>query len=203
MNKALYTIGYSAFDTDAMISILRELSINCVVDVRSMPMSAYAPQYNKDTITSVLKTYGILYRHYPEFGARQDDRNYYTEQGYLDFDKYIQSKRFTNGMEKIKKGLDMQYSFTFMCAEKDPINCHRAIMVAKAFSKENYPIKHIVPDKSHRFRIESQKDLENRLVNLNGDDLNQMSLFESDDIRIQSAYKRQNKVIGYRLDDNE
>ena len=136
MNKILYTIGYSAFDTDIMISILRELSINCIVDVRSIPMSAYAPQYNKETIASLLKTYGILYRHYPEFGGRQDDRNYYSEQGYLDFDNYIQSIRFTNGMEKIKKGLDMQYSFAFMCAEKDPINCHRAIMVAKAFSKD-------------------------------------------------------------------
>ena len=201
MKKVVYSVGYTAFEQEELIGILKELSISCLIDVRSVPMSSYSPQYNKGVFDKVLKENGIRYRNYQEFGARQDDANYYSDDDYLDFDKYVKSELFISGMEKVEAGINLGFRFVFMCAEKDPINCHRAIMVTRAFSESGYEVFHIRPHKEKKYYLESQGDLEKRLVKLNGDNIDQLSLFENDEVRICRAYKKQNRMIGFRKEE--
>ena len=207
MGTSLYTIGYSAFDRDQMISILKELKIDCLIDVRSVPASAHAPEFNKDVFSQVLQQNKLYYRNYLEFGARQTNTRYFSQSKngdlYLDFDKYILSDQFRAGMTKVKKGIELNYKFVFMCAEKDPINCHRALMVAKAFSKEEYQVEHIIVAKDKNFALEDHKKLEERLVEVNDEDLNQGDLLssfeEAKENKIAAAYRAANEKIGYRL----
>lgn len=201
MKNTIFTIGYTAFDQVTFINILKNLEISCLVDVRSVPASSYSPQYDKSVFEILLKKEGILYRNYPEFGARQNDKKYYSDIGYLDFDKYTQSEAFVNGINKLQNGMKMGYKFVLMCAEKDPINCHRSIMVTRAFSDRGYDVQHICADKERTFFLQSQKELEKRLVQQNGDDLDQVSLFDTDEARIHRAYQRQNREIGFRPED--
>ena len=188
--KDIFTIGYVSYHPEEMAKVLLSLGVSCLIDVRSSPYSAYYSQYNRDVFSELLKKYGILYRNYAhEFGARQEDPRYYTKEGYLDFSVYTQSEQFQQGIDKIEQGIRMGYVFALMCAEKDPMNCHRAIMIGKALNEQGYTVKHILyPD-----QIETQQEMEQRGI---GDQLS----FFSDEQRIEEFYQAQNRKIGYRPD---
>ena len=127
--NTVYTIGYSGFEIKDFIQILKKNKISVVIDVRSSPYSQYYSDYNKKNLEARLKTFNIHYRNYAlEFGARQEKKEYYTEKGYLDFELFSKSKNFLKGIEKLKNAMNKNYRFILMCAEKNPIRCHRAIL---------------------------------------------------------------------------
>ena len=197
----VFTIGYSGFNADSFVLALKEHNIKCLIDVRSLPYSQYHAEYNKEVLEERLRMNGIMYRNYAkEFGARQENRKFYDDEGILDFKCFIKSDEFQSGVEKVKKGIEIGYSFALMCAEKDPINCHRAIMVGQGFEKSGFSVKHIKNDGT----IETQKSLEQRLLDMYFKTRGQISLFldeiESDDVLIEKAYTLRNKDIGYHLD---
>jgi uncharacterized protein (DUF488 family) len=200
-NRKIYTIGYTAFSSEAFIEQLVMRNITCLVDVRSNPNSAYYTEYNHDVLSTSLKRNGIYYRNYArEFGARQTNPKYFTAGGYLDFDKFGESIEFRDGVEKINKGMSKGYIFALMCAEKDPINCHRSIMVAKTLISMDFEVKHILSGGSE----ETQQDIEEQLVNKWFKNKDQISIFEpikSYHELLIEAYRLQNEEIGFRKED--
>lgn len=205
INKVLYTVGHSKHSLQHFLKILRLNNISCIVDVRSMPFSKICPQFNQDNFKKFLNENGIYYIFMgKEFGARREDKNLYTNEGYLDFEKTANSKDFIEGVERISKGLKKDFRIAFMCTEKDPINCHRNILVAHEFQKNNYEIQNILADGT----IESQQHLEQRLLNIYFPNRFQIDLFENSKENlnekelINKAYKLRNKDIGYTLNEN-
>jgi len=198
----IFTIGYAGFEIDDFIKALKEYHINSLIDVRSMPFSKFHSAYNKPIFSKTLQNRGIIYRNYKrEFGARQDDRKYYPN-GYLDFSMFTKSQVFLEGMDKIIKAIPLGYRFVLMCSEKDPITCHRSIMIAKAFYNNGVLINNILSDRS----IITQSDIETRLLDMYYPDRDQLSLFGeqlSVEEMIQNSYIFQNKKIGYRIDNDE
>lgn len=196
----IYTIGYSCFEVSNFIDVLKRYSINSLIDVRSNPNSVYYTDYNSKLLAPLLKENGIIYRNYKEeFGARQDNKSFYSD-GYLDFNKFVKSDQFISGMKKIEAGVEKNYIFAFMCAEKDPSTCHRNIMVAREFYKKGYRIGNILFDGS----IELQESIENRLVNAYFPDRNQLTIFDEElswEEMVNIAYQKRNEEIGYRLDE--
>lgn len=192
----IYTIGYTAFSIEEFINVITHYGINCVIDVRSSPFSKHYTDYNKDVLKNTLKKHNILYRNYSrEFGARQIDPIYYSGD-VVDFDKFINSESFFDGVSKVSKGIEMGYTFVLMCAEKDPIDCHRSIMLGKGFAKCGYEVKHIISIT----RLETQKELEIRLLDMYHKNRCQLSLFgeEMSEVElIADAYKTRNYEIGY------
>ncbi|WP_129598294.1 DUF488 family protein [Anaerophilus nitritogenes] len=198
--KDIFTIGYSGFKIDKFIEVLKKYKINSLIDVRSNPNSKFYEDYNQSKLESLLKLHGIIYRDYKdEFGARQKNLKYYIN-GYLDFKEYVKCHAFLEGVRKIKAGMKLNYSFVFMCAEKDPSMCHRNIMVAREFDKLGYNIKNILSDGSY----ESQESIEQRLVNQYFPNRNQLTFFYeklnwSD--MVNKSYEYRNGEIGYRMDE--
>lgn len=188
--KEIFTIGYVSYQPEEMVQVLLSFGVSCLIDVRSNPHSAYYTQYNREVFSEVLKQHGILYRNYArEFGARQEDPRYYSGEGYLDFSLFTQSEQFQQGVQKIEDGIRLGFVFALMCAEKDPMTCHRAIMIGKALKEQGFTVKHILyPD-----QIETQEEMEQRGIG------NQLSFF-SEEQRIQEFYQKQNQKIGYRPD---
>ena len=134
MEDTLYTIGHSNHDAERFIELLRMNGVNVVVDVRSMPFSQYATQFNKNEIKKTLKDHGIVYIHMgEEFGARREDKSLYDEDGKLSFSKTKMSEPFRDGVRRIEDGIEKGYHIAFMCSEKHPEDCHRCILVGKAF----------------------------------------------------------------------
>ena len=189
----IYTIGYTAFSEDKFIDTLKKFGISCLIDVRSYPVASEFYQiYSKSSLEPLLQYNKILYRNYAkEFGARQENRKYYMSEGCVDFSKFANSPEFQSGVDKIKKGCDLNYNFVLMCAEKDPINCHRAIMVARNMALQGFEIKHILADG----RIETQDELNQRLLDLYH---YQPSFLQTRDEQIAEAYKRKNIEIGFK-----
>ena len=200
MTKTVYTIGYSGFKINDFILELHKYGINLVVDVRSKPYSQYFSEYNKEKLEELLKDEKIFYRNYAdEFGARQTNNSYFTN-GYMDFELFSQSDSFLNGVDKIVKTLEKGYKPVLMCAEKDPFNCHRAILVSRAFSLNGYNIEHLLPNNEPI----TQSAIERRLLDLYFPKRNQLSLVDeakSDDELIIEAYKKRNQEIGFSMGD--
>lgn len=201
MNRILYTIGHSQHETEYFIDMLRKYDINYVLDVRSTPYSQFAENYNRENIRSILKRAGIEYSFMGNyFGARPEDRTLYSKDGYLDFEKARKSVRFQSAVNNVIKGIQAGNNIVLMCTEKDPIECHRAIMVSRTFFERNVDVQHILADSS----LQSHDFLNQRLIDMYFPNRYQMSLFasenKSDEECLVEAYIYHNKKIGYHLD---
>ncbi|QNO15933.1 DUF488 domain-containing protein [Alkalicella caledoniensis] len=200
--KDIFTIGYSCLKVDDFIRILKEYKITSLIDVRSKPFSIHHEEFNYTNLSKLLKSHSIIYRNYKdEFGARQEDPIYH-HKGYLDFNLFSKSNVFQEGVRKIEAGMRLNYSFAFMCAEKDPSTCHRNIMVAREFYNRGHNIKNVLSDGSY----EIQEELEKRLVEDYFPNRGQLDLFE-DKLSwiemVQKSYDLRNKEIGYRMYEDE
>lgn len=202
MEKTFFTIGYAGFLLDDFIKELKKYNIDVVIDVRSFPYSERYPDYNKPAIESALKNVGIYYKNYAnEFGARQKNRAFYSSNGYLDFDVFSKSEQFQNGVEKMINSTKKGYTIVFMCAEKEPIQCHRTILVAREFDKLGFSVIHLMPNGITK----DQRKIDEELLEKHFPNINQINMFEyqmSDEEYLDAAYKKQNEQIGYHLEEN-
>jgi len=169
--------------------------VDCVVDVRTLPFSAHHSQYDKPGLGTYLKAQGLAYRHMPEeFGARQESPTF-LRGGQLDFECFAKSPAFLRGCEEIVHGTQDGTTFVLMCAEKDPAFCLRAILVSRYFHEQKWFVRHLKPN-----GVETQAEMEHRLVNLLFPRRHQLSIFEvaqPEEEWIRQAYREQNKRIGY------
>ena len=188
MLDELFTIGHSTHATEHFVGLLKQHGVNAVCDVRSHPYSRYNPQYSREVIAGEIKNCGIHYVFLgKELGARSDNPDCYVD-GKIQFKKLTDEPLFQQGLARLKQGT-RQYSIALMCAEKDPITCHRTILVARQLRQE-FTIKHILEDG----RIESNLAAETRLRNL----LNiHPDLARDESQCIEEAYDRQGGKIAY------
>lgn len=194
---SLFTIGHSTNELDHFYELLALHGVDCLLDVRSMPYSRHASQFNEPVLGPYLEAKGI--RYFPAgkpFGARRDDRSLYP-QGYLDFELVRQTSLFRRGVEHVAARLDRGENIALMCTEKHPIDCHRAIMVSRGFELEGVGVSHILQDGS----LLSQRDLGKQLLDMYFPDRAQMNLFgdTDDEMLLRDAYRMRNEKIGYRL----
>ena len=197
----LYTIGYSGFSIIDFISILKNYKIQVLVDVRSIPHSQYFEDYNEENLSYELRNAGIVYRNYKDnLGARPNNKKYYPK-GFLDFELFSKSQEFLEGFEKVKGIIKKGYVVAIMCAEKDPLICHRTNLIAKAFYEANFEIIHIMPEG----KTCSQQDIEKRLLDKFFPDRKQLNLFEqlTEEDYIKQAYRKQNEKIGFNIEKEE
>ena len=151
--STLFTIGYATKEIEEFIRLLKSNGINCLVDVRTSPYSKQFPDYNKESLELTLKAHNIVYLHFgEEFGARRIEETAYTrelnfigeEHEYVDFRKVQELSAFKRGCERITNGVKRGYTICFMCSEKYPYDCHRAILVGNWFYNNGYLVKHII-----------------------------------------------------------
>lgn len=145
MISNIFTIGHSNHSIGQFIGLLRQHGITAIADVRSAPYSRYHPQYNKDALAMTLEKEGIKYMFLGrELGARPDDPACY-ENGRVDFGKLAGRAEFKSGLERVRQDNE-KYRITLMCAEKEPLDCHRTVLICKILQQQGGNIKHILPD---------------------------------------------------------
>lgn len=192
MSKNIFTIGYSSFSLEAFIETLKKYKISAVADVRSTPYSQFKPEFNRESLKEELSKNNIAYVFLgEECGARVNDPNCYIN-GKVDYDLVAKSQKFKAGIERIKRGME-KYKIVLMCAEKDPITCHRTILICRNLHYASVQINHILSDG----RCENHKDSELRLLKLFN--LSDPDLFRSDEQRLNDAYSRQGEKIAYEI----
>lgn len=169
-------------------------AVSAVVDVRSSPYSRYNPQFNREPLRAALRDAEIEYVYLgKELGARTPVRECYVE-GKVRFDRLAKTPLFRFGLQRLSKGLE-EFNACLLCAEKDPLLCHRTILVCRNVRSPELRIQHILEDGS----LEDNADAEQRLLRLHHIESN--DLFMSDEELVEKAYDLQGEKIAYGEND--
>lgn len=201
--QPLFTIGHSNYSSERLLELLEYHGVGALADVRSMPYSRYLPHFNKPALQEYLPQADIRYVFLgEELGARPNDPSCYVD-GKAVYEKIAATEAFQKGLQRLLKGLQ-NYRIVLLCAEKDPLTCHRAILVCQHLVPSNLEIAHIHSDGE----LEFHEDLEERMLKLyNLQDpvpTNQLSLFPETQTptidrseRMRQAYQKQSDKIAY------
>jgi uncharacterized protein (DUF488 family) len=186
----IYTIGHSTHSFNAFIGLLYCHGINAVADVRSAPYSRRNPQFNREDIRAALRLAGIQYAFLgKELGARTKDDGCYVN-GRVCYSLLSQTQLFRSGIERLVEGT-RSHRIALMCAEKEPIECHRTILVSRHLVLCGFDILHILATGAIERHEDALKRLRRRL-NIVGEDM-----FRSSHITTEEAYERQGARIAY------
>lgn len=190
MTLDVYTIGHSTQPLDRFLGLLAAHGITALADVRSSPYSRMNPQFNRESLRRALHENGISYVFLgKELGARSSDPACYAH-GRVQYELLARTETFMAGLKRVEQGA-MKYRVALMCAEKDPLHCHRTILVARHLVDRGAKVHHILNDGA----IEKHEDALRRLAMTLG--LRSDDMFSSKaDIEAQ-AYRMQGQAIAY------
>jgi uncharacterized protein (DUF488 family) len=139
----IYTVGHSNHSIEQFIALLRRHRITATADVRSAPYSRHNPQFNREALRNSLAQYDIGYVFLgDELGARSKDRSCY-EGGRVSYARLAATDLFRQGLNRLKTGM-IGHRIAIMCAERDPLECHRTILVSRHLSADNIHVEHIL-----------------------------------------------------------
>ena len=185
-------------DFPAFLNLLRPSDITLLIDVRSRPQSARFPHFDRIELEQALPTAGIRYLFLgDELGGRPDDPKVYRSDGLVDYRARRKSFGFRTGIERIQLELEKN-DIALMCAEEDPITCHRFLMICPELTPLGIDPNHIRKGGV----IESQRDAEDRLLRtIRFADVASDSLFSSDrESSLEDAYAAQAEKCAFRID---
>ena len=164
MTATVFTVGHSNHSLDDFCALLQAHGVSALCDVRSHPASRFAPQFNRENLAREIPARGIVYAYLGDsLGGRGAPADY-DENGVMDFHRAAAKPAFHRGLARLQTALREGFSPALMCAEKDPIHCHRALLVCRALRRFEIEIAHILADG----KIEPHSDTESRLLRLLG-----------------------------------
>ena len=189
MSAAIYTIGHSNHAALRFLDLLHGAGIDCVADVRSTPFSRRNPHFSQKALTASLKDAGIEYWFLGDaLGARPKDPGCY-EGGKVSYARIAATAAF---QEAIHALIDESHAkrIALMCAEKEPLDCHRTILVGRALAQRDTDLAHIHADG----RIEPQAQFEERLLHLAKENVD---LLSSRDAALARAYDKRGQQMAF------
>jgi len=124
-----------------------------------------------------------------ELGGRTQDPGCY-QHGKVQYDRLAQTESFRDGLRRVQEGVK-KYRLAIMCAEKEPLECHRTILVARHLTVLGLDVLHIHADG----RLESHADALSRLAQILN--LPERDMFRSSEELLDDAYHRQEERIAY------
>jgi uncharacterized protein (DUF488 family) len=192
--ETVFTIGHSTHSLEHFLALLKQHAIEAVCDVRSMPYSPRNPQFNRENIRQSLREVEIVYVFLGrELGARSCDPACY-EEARVRYDRVAKTELFRSGIKRVRDGMK-KYRIALMCAEKDPLDCHRTILVSRQLEAEGLRVRHILADGA----LESHGDV---LIRLREKlHLPESDLFRSPEEIIEDAYRMQGERIAYEAEE--
>jgi uncharacterized protein (DUF488 family) len=186
----ILTIGHSNHPIKTFTGLLQGHGVTAIADIRSVPFSRYLPQFNRDSLAAALKAEGIAYVFLgKELGGRTEDRSCY-ENGRVSYRRLAKTETFRRGLERLRGGAST-HRVALMCAEKEPLECHRTLLVARALADASVPVLHIHAD-GH---LETQDQAMDRLIALAK--LPPKDLFRSRAESVELALARQEARVAY------
>ena len=131
------TIGHSNHSLSDFTALLQAHNVTTVADVRTSPHSRYTPHFNHAALRDSLETVGIDYAFLGgELGGRPADRSCYDKAGRVLYERVAETDAFDDGIRAVMH-LAEQGCVALMCSEKEPLDCHRTLLVA---------VRHILAD---------------------------------------------------------
>jgi uncharacterized protein (DUF488 family) len=189
-NNIIHSIGYASHTIESFIATLTKFNITAIADVRSQPYSKFKPEFNRENLKKALISSHIEYVFLGDnVGARIKAPECY-KNGQVNYELISKHPLFQEGIDRLLREME-KFSIALMCAEKDPINCHRTILICNQLKKYKIRICHIIDSNTS----ENHTETEFRLMKLFH--LEQPDLFMKDSERLEEAYYRQGEKIAY------
>ena len=201
----IWTIGHSNHALEHFLALLRKHAIQVVADVRSTPFSRRHPHFNRERLKAALANTsanagggagaGIDYIFLgAELGARSPDRNCYDAEGRVVYARLAETEAFKAGLDKlIAEAANRRVAV--MCAEKDPLSCHRTILVTPRLVARGLTVLHILGDAT----IEPHSPATEERLIAETFKREQPDLFRSRDEILAEAFQRREAAVAYRM----
>lgn len=190
MTDMLLTIGHSNHPIQHFIELLRRHEVTALADVRSSPFSRHTPQFNQENLKWSLKDVGIHYVFLGrELGARSTNPDHYRD-GKAQYELMASEPWFQEGLERLRKGVASQ-RIALMCAERDPIECHRTMLVGVRVRSPMIVLAHILANGE----LEPHEQSEQRMLVRHH--MAEPELFRTTEERLAEAYRLQCELIQY------
>lgn len=194
---SIFTLGHSNLELQDYLNIVLTHDIEVVCDVRSRPASFRFPQFNREPFEECLRAAGLRYAFFgEELGGRPEDSRAYSADGRVNYEQRRKATDFQAAIDRVI-ALSQTSRIVLMCAEEDPLQCHRFLMICPALLERGIKPVHI----RRAGELESQLDAEDRLLKLHD-----LSGFASDalfsgerDEALQDALRRQAKDFAFQV----
>jgi uncharacterized protein (DUF488 family) len=186
----LFTIGHSNHPIERFLELLRGAGVTAIADVRSVPASRRYPWFTGTRLAPRLEAAGIAFVALGDaLGGRPRDPRLFRD-GVADYAAMARTDEFRAGLDRVGEGA-RGFRLCLMCAEREPLDCHRCLLVAPALAARGFTIGHILADAT----IEPHTDTEKRLLKLAG---GAPDLFENRAERMAAAYRRRAGAAAFR-----
>ena len=173
--------------------MLEGAGATAVADIRSAPVSRFSPHFNRGALAASLAERNIAYIFLGnELGGRPARPELYSE-GVADYGKMAASNEFRAGIARLTEAA-ARHRVAVMCAEADPLDCHRCLLVARALARDGIEIGHVLASGA----VMPHREAEDRLLQLAG--LTEASLLlSSRDERLAEAYRARARKRAYAV----
>lgn len=187
----LFTIGHSNLPADHFLARLREHGITAVADVRSVPFSRRYPWFSGRILAERLQSQGIAYVAMGDsLGGRPADPALYCD-GVADYQAMAETDEFRAGLGRVMADMRKR-RLCLMCAEREPLDCHRCLLIGRALARQGCSVGHILGNGT----IEPHAATEERLLATAG---GSPDLFGNRDLRLADAYRRRTRKVAARM----
>jgi uncharacterized protein (DUF488 family) len=150
-----WTVGHSTHSVELFLQIARAAGIEIIADVRSVPRSTFAKQFNGESLASLLPNAGLQYVFMgDELGGRPHGIGMYDSTGRAIYSAVAETPAFRNGLARLLDGVE-RYRVAIMCAEESPVDCHRRLLVGRELRDLGVVVCHLRGDG----RIQTEEDL--------------------------------------------
>lgn len=197
MGNTLFTIGHSSLELSDFLQALQQHTVKILCDVRSRPGSYRHPQFNREPLEECLRGAGIRYEFCGEIlGGRPEDPSAYFSDGRVNYGQRRKARDFQSEIDRVLK-LSEAANVALMCAEEDPLECHRFLMISAELVARGTAPQHI----RRGGKLESQLEAEDHLLELH--DLSAFSgnsLFPTErEAAVAEALHRQAKECSFQV----
>jgi len=187
-NATVLTLGHSSHPLEHFVALLQRHDAELVADVRSIPYSRRHPAYNRESLERSLPEQRIGYRFLGrELGAKSPDPACIVD-GRVDYRRIAASSAFQAGLAAVITTA-RTLRVVLLCAEQEPLACHRTLLVARELVARGVAVAHIHAD-GH---LEPHAELLGRLRRLVG--VPEQDLVRSEEELLAEAYARQERRI--------
>jgi uncharacterized protein (DUF488 family) len=178
------TIGHSNHPIQRFVDLLTAGGVKLLVDVRSLPWSRRFPQFGKERLTQSLADAGIAYVHESALGGKPEGRS--KPEGGASYEALAARPEFNAALARL---IDRAQDTTvcLMCAEKEPLDCHRTVLVSRRLAERGVAIEHLLADGATRPHSDVEEAL---LAKSAGPDL-----FEDRAARLARAYRARERAM--------
>jgi uncharacterized protein (DUF488 family) len=187
----LLTIGHSNLSAERFMTLLTGAGVTAVADVRSVSFSRWCPWFSGKALAKRLAGERIAYVALGDaLGGRPRDPALYCD-GVADYEGMAARPEFAAGLARVMDATARQ-RVCLLCAEREPLDCHRCLLVGRALCERGLTLGHIRPDGS----IEPHAATEERLLALAG---GEADLFRGRADRLAHAYRCRARAVAARL----